>query len=407
MKIDAMRVTTERSPEAVLDFWLGSLRTASDASRENWKQRMRRWRLGPFARSSLSRDEFQAQREWCEQIHREGLKRFFRDPAWETPKGILAKLIVLDQFPRSVYRGTALAYANDPLTTSMALQACESDKEIAHYNVVERFWFYVAFAHAEDLKVQERSVEKFSRWSVDLVAAAAPERRRISQFVGWSVLKAAIEHSEALLLFDRFPHRNIALQRPHRGGEPRYLNDPMRPLWSYTQPPNPDYFALLGALHRTAGGLDADRVSRDALAGLLRDAGISPDDPGSPMQVFEIAGEAAVPYPLVYRHLLLPEQAGTLDILLRTAPVRELMTAVKRLFLRNGESLGEGELVWPPRSAKDSMAGAVDVTALNALVRGGGRAGTAAGKTQQGSGPRDDVDSVEPSATVCRNRPGL
>ena len=68
------------------------------------------------------------------------------------------------------------------------------------------------------------------------------------------MLKAAVEHSEALLLFDRFPHRNAAMLRPHRGGEPRYLTNAMRPLWTYTQPPEPDYFALLGALCRTGGG---------------------------------------------------------------------------------------------------------------------------------------------------------
>ena len=105
MRPNAKAALRERSPEAVLGFWLGPLRTAADASRKNWQQAMLRWRIGPFARSAEDRNILQAQREWCEQMHREGPDRFFRDPAWETPKGRLAKLIVLDQFPRSVYRG--------------------------------------------------------------------------------------------------------------------------------------------------------------------------------------------------------------------------------------------------------------------------------------------------------------
>ena len=244
----------KRSPDSVLDFWLGRLRSPADASRENWQQGMLKWRMGPFARGAENPHVLQFQRDWCEQMHREGLDRFFRDPVWDTPKGFLAKLIVLDQFPRSVYRGTALAYANDRLTAPLSWEACESGRDFAAYNAIERFWIYVPLAHAEDLKLQELAIEKMSRWSVDLIADVPPHRRRINQFVSWSIVKGAIEHSEALLLFDRFPHRNAALRRPHRGGEPRYLTDAMRPLWSFTQPPDPDYFALLGALYRTENG---------------------------------------------------------------------------------------------------------------------------------------------------------
>ena len=316
-------------------------------------------------------------------MHREGLDRFFRDPVWDTPKGFLAKLIVLDQFPRSVYRGTALAYANDRLTAPLSREACESGRDFAEYNVIERFWIYVPLAHAEDLKLQELSIEKMSGWSVDLVAEAPPERRRINQFVSWSILKGAIEHSEALLLFDRFPHRNVALQRPHRGGEPRCLTDAMRPLWSFTQAPDPDYFAVLGALYRTENGLDENRITRDALAALLRAAGVSPDDPASPMDVFGLVGDDVVPYPALYRHLRLPEHAGTFDMLRRRSPpVAELTNAVRRLILKDGES------GWPPGSVKHSLESAIDVAALNALVRGGREPGSTAGEIADGSGPR-------------------
>ena len=392
MKAEENIAIAERSPEAVLDFWLGPLRTAADASRRNWQQGMLRWRLGPFARSTEDPNIIRAQREWYEQMHREGLDRFFRDPVWDTPKGFLAKLIVLDQFPRSVYRGTALAYGNDRLTASLSWEACEAGKDLTHYNVIERFWIYIPLIHAEDLKLQELSIEKINRWCVDLIADVPPHRRRVNQFVGWSVLKGAIEHSETLLLFDRFPHRNAILQRPHRGGEPRYLADAMRPLWSFTQPPDPDYFAVLGALYRTGDGLDEDRISREALAGLLRAAGVSPEDPASPMDVFGLAGDDAVPYAVLYRHLRLPEQARTFDVLRRMPLVIELANAVKSLILK------DGDLSWPPRSAKHSLEPAIDVAALNALVRGDARSGPTAVEIPDGGRPRGDVDGREPSS---------
>ena len=389
MKADDDIGIAERSPEAVLEFWLGRLRTAADTSRKHWQQGMLRWRIGPFARGTENPNMLRAQREWCEQMHREGLDRFFSDPVWDTPKGLLAKLIVLDQFPRSVYRGTALAYANDSLTASLSWQACEADREFAYYNVIERFWIYLPLSHAEDVKRQERSMEKFARWSVDLIAEAPPERRRINQFVSWSVVKAAIEHSETLLLFDRFPHRNAVMQRRHRGGEARYLTDPMRPLWSFTQPPDPDYFALLGALCRRGNGLDESRMTREALGGLLRTAGLSPKDPASPMDVFGLAGGDVVPYRVLYRHLRLPEHVRTFDTLRQMPLVVDLANAVKRLILKDGDQS------WPPRSAKHSVNPAIDVAALNALVRGDGPSGAAAGEIPIGSGPRGDGDSHE------------
>ena len=405
MKADENPGIAERSPEAVLDFWFGRLRTAADASRENWQHRMLRWRLGPFARSTEDPHTLRVQRAWCEQMHREGKDRFFRDPVWQTPKGFLAKLIVLDQFPRSAYRGTALAYENDPLTASMSWEACKDGREFAHYNVIERFWLYLPLSHVEDLTQQELSLEKFSRWSVDLVAEAPPDRRRINQFVSWSVVKAIIEHTEALLLFDRFPHRNAIHQRPHRGGEPRYLADPMRPLWSFTQPPDPDYFALLGTLNGMADGTGDDPITRAAMARLLRAAGLSPEDPDSPMDAFDLVGGDAVPWPVLYRHLRLPEHARTFDRLRRIPQVAELVDAVRTLLLKDA-----GDLTWPPRSPKHSLEPVIDVAGLNALARGAGGAATAARERRDTGGgepaPEASAEAGRSLALSVRNDSG-
>ena len=354
----------ERTPEALLDFWLGRMRDPAEANGDNWRERMVLWRIGPFARSTEDRRFLEAQREWCEQIHREGIERFFADPLWETPRGVLAKLIVLDQFPRSAYRGTPTAYDYGAITEPIARDICDRGWDADEYNVIERMWVYMPLTHSEDLELQELAVDKFIRWNQDLLADVGPERRKINQFVSWSFIKATIEHSEVLLIYGRFPHRNAILSRPHKGGEPRYLNDPMRPLWTFTQPPQPHYFSVLGALYRTEDGLDDNRIHRETVASLHRAADLPTDPPRSLMDVFDIVGADTVPYEMLYRHMRLPEKAQVFDDLCRCPQIADLMHRVKGLVLKDPEES------WPPKSAKHSVRPVIDVVALNAIVRG-------------------------------------
>ncbi len=357
-----MTTISPRTPEGVFHFWLGQMRSVGDASRDNWRDRMLMWRLGPFARSAEDRDFFNAQRDWCEQIHKEGIDGFFSDPEWETPKGLLAKLIVLDQFPRSVYRGTPAAYANDPMTVRLAEHLCTTNWDMTEYNIMERMWVYVPLSHAEELALQELCVEKYVQWSRELVAAVPSGRRRINQFISWSFIKASIEHSDALLIFGRFPHRNAILGREHKAGEPRYLNDPVRPLWTFTQPPRPDYFAILGALCRFDKGLDQEGIRPEPLAELHRAAGLSLDGPDSLMDVFELAGDGAVAYTTLYSHMLLQEKEQAFEAVCRAPVVEDLFQQIKALILKDpGES-------WPPKSAKYSVTPVIDVAAINAVI---------------------------------------
>ena len=356
-----MTTISPRTPEGVFDFWLGQMRSAGDASRDNWRDRMLMWRLGPFARSAEDKDFFAAQQDWCEQIHKEGIDGFFSDPEWETPKGMLAKLIVLDQFPRSVYRGTPVAYANDPVTVRMAEHLCTTTWDMTEYNLMERMWVYVPLSHAEELALQELCVEKYVTWSRDLVAVVSSGRRRINQFISWSFIKASIEHSDALLIFGRFPHRNAILGREHKAGEPRYLNDPVRPLWTFTQPPRPDYFAILGALYRLESALDENSIRPELLAEVHHAADLPVDGPDSLMDVFEL-GDGAVSYTALYRHMLLREKERAFEAVCRAPIVDDLFRQIKALILKDGDE------PWPPKSAKYSVTPVIDVAAVNAIV---------------------------------------
>lgn len=354
---------TERTPEALLDLWLGPLRSAGDASRDNWCDRMLRWRVGVFARGAEDRGFFNAQRAWCEQVHREGIETFFAaDPAWEAPKGTLAKLIFLDQFPRCVYRGTPVAYANDDVAGPLAERICASGRDLTEYNVVERFWVYVALSHSEDLRLQELCVQKSIRWSEDLVAAVASGRRKLNQYIGWYFIKAFIEHSEALIVFGRFPHRNAILGREHSAGEPHYLTNPARPLWSFTQPPVPFYYAVLGALHRIDGDLDEEGIRTDAVAELERAANVAAPD--TLMDVFDLRDADTVSYTTLYQHMMQVGKERAFDAICRAPVVADLVRRIR------AQVLVDPDEPWPPKSFRASVKAVIDVAALGSLIDG-------------------------------------
>ena len=125
---------------------------------------------------------------------------------WEaTPEGTLALLIVLDQFPRNMFRNDARAYAADPLARELASRAIDRGFD-AQVPLAERSFFYLPFEHSEDLADQERCVA-LNRASGDADA-----------------LKWAELHADIIRRFGRFPHRNAALGRATTPDEQAFLD---------------------------------------------------------------------------------------------------------------------------------------------------------------------------------------
>jgi uncharacterized protein (DUF924 family) len=126
--------------------------------------------------------------------------------AWEaTAESALALVIVLDQFPRNMFRGNARAFAADPLSRAVA------DRAIAHGFDQEtrlslRRFFYLPFEHSENLADQERCVT-LSRATGDADA-----------------LKWAELHANIIRRFGRFPHRNAVLGRTTTAAEQVFLD---------------------------------------------------------------------------------------------------------------------------------------------------------------------------------------
>jgi uncharacterized protein (DUF924 family) len=133
--------------------------------------------------------------------------------AWaDDRQAALALLILLDQFPRNLFRGEARAFAGDPQARSLAESALAKgwDKDLS---AVEKLFVYLPFEHSEALADQERSVALFSA-----LAAGHPGCE--------GFLDYAHRHHEVIARFGRFPHRNAALGRPSTPEETSYLAQP-------------------------------------------------------------------------------------------------------------------------------------------------------------------------------------
>jgi uncharacterized protein (DUF924 family) len=134
-----------------------------------------------------------------------------------TPEGWLALLVVLDQFPRNLYRGDAHAFASDDRALSTALHGLERGDDLL-LPVMRRAFAYLPLEHAEHLTLQDRAVALFSA----LCAAAEPAQRAQAE----EFLDYAQRHREVIARFGRFPHRNAMLGRTSTAAELAYLAQP-------------------------------------------------------------------------------------------------------------------------------------------------------------------------------------
>ncbi len=132
----------------------------------------------------------------------------------DSPRRRLSLIILLDQFPRQIYRGTPEAFAYDPEALSLTLSGMQSAADGA-LNLIERLFFYMPLHHTESTEVQDESVSVYRR----LVAESPAELR--STFEG--VLEWAENHRTLIRQFGRFPHRNRILGRESTPEETAYL----------------------------------------------------------------------------------------------------------------------------------------------------------------------------------------
>jgi uncharacterized protein (DUF924 family) len=177
----------------VLDFWFGPPGSAG------YGEAQAIWFETDSAFDAEVRRRFEAEVENAARGGHDGMAA--------DPEGALALVILLDQFPRNLYRGAARAFATDAKARRVAEQAIAAghDRALAPFM---RPFLYLPFEHSEAMADQERSVALFR--------ALGDERS----------LAFAIGHRDVIARFGRFPHRNAALGRASTPEERAFLKQP-------------------------------------------------------------------------------------------------------------------------------------------------------------------------------------
>lgn len=129
--------------------------------------------------------------------------------AWSwraTPEGRLAEIIVLDQFSRQLFRGSARAFASDSMALALAQEAVAGGHDKA-LDAQRRMFLYMPYMHSESLVVHEEALRLFTDLDNE------------------NILKFEIAHADCLRRFGRYPRRNAALGRESTAEEKAYIAD--------------------------------------------------------------------------------------------------------------------------------------------------------------------------------------
>ncbi|MGE0820998.1 MAG: DUF924 family protein [Candidatus Binatia bacterium] len=190
---------TPSRAEEILTFWFGEPRD-DQTYYEAWHKRW--FTTDPHFDQEI-RERF------LDDYHRAAARELHQ---WqETPRSGLALVVLLDQFPRNMFRGTAQAFATDAYAREVAKHLVTSalDRDLLP---IERSFVYMPFMHSEEIADQQLSVSLFSQ--------LAQERAYLDS------LSFARRHQEIIRQFGRFPHRNATLGRLSTPAEITFLQQP-------------------------------------------------------------------------------------------------------------------------------------------------------------------------------------
>jgi uncharacterized protein (DUF924 family) len=189
-------------PEEIVDFWFGSRPLSADglaARAAGWFQ------PDPAFDAEIAR-RFG---ELPERAVAGGLD------AWAAePRSALARVLVLDQFPRNLFRGSPRSFAFDAVGLQAASAAVDSSFH-ERLHAVEASFLFIPFEHAEDLAMQDRCIALFEQLCATCDDSVRPQ---VENFRGY-----ADRHRTVIRRFGRFPHRNALLGRECTPEEDQYL----------------------------------------------------------------------------------------------------------------------------------------------------------------------------------------
>ena len=190
--------------DGILAFWFGS---APATNAGEFGVKMRRWYLGGEDEDAAIRERFA---EAIEQALSGGLD------AWaETLRGRVALILLLDQMTRSVFRGTARAFAGDARAQQLATETLQAGTASA-LDFEHRHFLYMPLLHAENAALLDLFNEIFPQ-----ALARVPDWARPLLSDG---IEQGKKYREVFARFGRFPHRNEALARRSTPEEQEFLN---------------------------------------------------------------------------------------------------------------------------------------------------------------------------------------
>ena len=182
---------------ALIDFWFGSPR-----SPERFKNRPEWFRVDPAFDESL--------RAQFSDLQRRAADGALADWANEA-EPCLAQILLLDQLPRNLFRGSGRAFATDPMAQDAARAATARGFDRSLPGPWRQF-VYLPFMHSEKLEDQDRAIALYTGLARDPAFAGS--------------LDYARRHHDIVVRFGRFPHRNAALGRKSTAEEIFFLTQP-------------------------------------------------------------------------------------------------------------------------------------------------------------------------------------
>ena len=191
--------------KAVLDYWFGSDPDEAAVVRE---------KAGMWWKSDAAIDD-ELRTRFANLVEMAG-RNELNDWA-STPHGLLALIILTDQFPRNIHRNTPRAFFFDPLARTHCRNGIARGFDI-QLRPIERVFHYLPLEHSESPEDQDESVRLFS----GLVGEAGADSKEL--YSGY--LRYAERHREIIVRFGRFPHRNRIVGRESTAEEIAFLQTP-------------------------------------------------------------------------------------------------------------------------------------------------------------------------------------
>lgn len=207
MKKEVLATDGTKAISEVLGFWFGDLREGELPD----KEKQMTWWMKSEEFDDLVRQRFE---KYVLLAEKGELSHWL-----ETPLGTVAFIIVVDQFPRNIYRDTPEAFSRDSLALRTCIEGIEKGFD-RNLHPAHRTFFYLPLMHSENLEIQNLSVEKYSVLENEYVS-----HPQIRETLACSTDFAG-RHFDIIKRFGRYPHRNAALGRESTPEEAEFLKEP-------------------------------------------------------------------------------------------------------------------------------------------------------------------------------------